>query len=96
LGEPQIQTLVANALGGGGGATAETLGLGAGFYDTLSRELQFDDRYRRAYVVGPAIQWSNDAGLTSLTSLTVLTRYLWLHLWLTLGRPLYDPSWASA
>ena len=70
---------MANALGGV--ATAETLGLGAGFYDTLSRELRFDDRYRRAYVVSPAIQWSNDAGLTSLT---VLTRYLWLTLWLTL------------
>ena len=71
----EVQTLVANAMGGP--ASYGTWQLGAGFYDTIQKELNFDNRYRRVYVVNPAISWSNDLmnkAQPGATSFTVCTK----------------------
>ena len=49
---------MANALGGV--PSIQSWQQGAGYYNTLSSKLAFNSRYRRVYVVNPAISWSND------------------------------------
>ena len=54
----EVQRLV--GLASGGVPSLLTWQSGAGFYEALQTQLGFNNRYKRAYVVNPALQWSND------------------------------------
>ena len=44
-----------------GQANLETIQLGANFYGVLGDQLHFNNRYRKAYVINPILQWSYQA-----------------------------------
>ena len=72
-----------------GGVNDFTNELGAGFYDQLSTKLALNNRYRKAYVVNPIMDWSFEAmnmAQTGATGYTVSSKVLSLGL-ITLRTP---------
>ena len=73
-----VQRLMADSTNNGV-PSALTLANGEGFYNTLSSKLQFNNRFKRAYLVNPVIKWSNalmQATQPTSTSYTVCTKII--------------------
>ena len=74
----EIQKMVADAMYQGV-ANDATKRIGGGFYDTLQRRLNLNNRYRRVAVINPVIAWSEEA-ITSqqgaATPYTVCTKII--------------------
>ena len=72
----EVQAMLAKNLMAGN-PNAYTLEAGGEFYDVLSQQLTFDDRYRRAYLVNPVFDWSNQhiqGAQPGATTYTVCTK----------------------
>ena len=73
-----VQRLMADSTNNGV-PSALTLANGEGFYNTLSSKLQFNNRFKRAYLVNPVIKWSNalmQKSQPGSTSYTVCTKII--------------------
>ena len=66
-----VQDMVANALGAP--SSISTRDTGAQFFQTLQSKLQFDSRYRRAYLVNPAIMWPSPIVCPHIIAVALVT-----------------------